>query len=191
LLQICCRSSDAECVDNFRLCVTGVNKPQTRVATLRQHVRAVGVGANMNASKGNGLVVEALLDELYTGGINATISWLQGGRIEVRLGDAWGGYAAATEVDSFAEAAEWLRDKALIHCPRSKFARQYAAFPDRPNDQHRPDRNADMHWSEIDLLDLGHLLTRGASIREIASFLHRSSAEVRDKIAALGRASER
>ena len=145
----------------------------------------------MKAINGYSLDVGDLLEQLYTGGINATISWLQGGRVEVRLGDAWGGYAAATEVDSFAEAAEWLRDKALIHCPHSKFARQYAAFPGRPNDYHQPDGNTDLRWSEIELLDLGHLLTRGASIREIASFLHRSSAEVRDKIAALGRASER
>jgi hypothetical protein len=145
----------------------------------------------MNASNGHDLDVGALLEQLYTVGINATISWLRGSRIEVRLGDAWGGYVAATEVDSFAEAAEWLRDKALIHCPHSKFARQYAAFRTQPSDHHRPDGNTDLRWSEIELLDLGHLLTRGASIREIASFLHRSSAEARDKIAALGRASER
>jgi len=48
-----------------------------------------------------------------------------------------------------------------------------------------------MHWSEIDLLDLGHMLTRKAPIKEIASFLRRSPAEVRDKIAELGRACKR
>jgi hypothetical protein len=40
----------------------------------------------------------------------------------------------------------------------------------------------------MDLVDLGHMLTREVPIKEIASYLCRSQAEVRDKIAELGRA---
>jgi hypothetical protein len=145
----------------------------------------------MNASNGYVLDVEALLDHLYAGGVDASISWSYDGRIEVKLGDALNGYDAETTVDSFAEAAEWLRDKALIHYPRSKFACGHAASLNRPDDHPRPDGNSGMHWSEIDLLDLGHMLTRKAPIKEIASFLRRSPAEVRDKIAELGRACKR
>jgi hypothetical protein len=145
----------------------------------------------MNASNGYGLDVEALLDHLCTGGVDASISWSHDGRIEVKLGDALNGYDAETTVHSLAEAAEWLRNKALIHYPHSKFSRRYAAFPNHPNDHPRPDGNSGMHWSEIDLLDLGHMLTRKAPIKEIASFLRRSPAEVRDKIAELGRACKR
>lgn len=142
----------------------------------------------MEAPNGYELDVEALLKHLFAGGINASISWSRDGHIEVKLGDAINGYDAETQVDSFAEAAEWLRDKALIHYPHSNFSR---GFLNPANEHYRPDGNTGMHWSEVDLLDLGHLLTRGASIREIASFLRRSSGEVRDKIAALGRACER
>ena len=145
----------------------------------------------MNASNGYVLDVEALLDHLYAGGVDASISWSYDGRIEVKLGDALNGYDAETTVDSFAEVAEWLRDKALIHYPRSKFSCGHAASLNRPDDHRRPDGNSGMHWSEIDLLDLGHMLTRKAPIKEIASFLRRSPAEVRDKIAELGRACKR
>jgi hypothetical protein len=169
----------------------GASMTPTRVTPLMQRVGAVGVGAGMRISNSVGLDVEALLDHLYTGGINASISWLCDGRIEVKLGDARSGYDAETKVDSFAEAAEWLRDKALIHYPHSKFAHSHAALLGPPNNNHRADGNTGMHWSEIDLLDLGHLLTRRAPIKEIASFLRRTPAEVRDKIAALGRSCKR
>jgi hypothetical protein len=141
----------------------------------------------MNASVGNGLDVGVLLDELYQGGVNAAISWSRDGRIEVRLGDTRGGYDAETKLDSFAEAAAWLREKALLHYPHSRFSRRHAAFHHRTYDCHRPDGDTSAHWPEIELLDLGHLLTRQAPITEIAKFLHRSPDEVRDKLAALGR----
>ena len=50
--------------------------------------------------------------------------------------------------------------------------------------------NTGTRWSEMDLVDLGHMLTRELPITEIASLLFRSPAEVRDKIAELGRACE-
>jgi hypothetical protein len=136
----------------------------------------------------NGLGIEAILNDLYNSEISASVSRSRDGRISVKLGDTLNGYDAEAEVDSFAEAAEWLRNKALIHYPHSEFSRRYAASVRRPDVGHRPDVNTGMHWSELDLLDLGHMLTRKAPINEIASFLRRSQEEVRDKIAELGRA---
>jgi hypothetical protein len=70
-----------------------------------------------------------------------------------------------------------------MHYPRSEFSRRHAAF-DRAN------VNTRTRWSEVDLVDLGHMLTRELPIQEIAIHLCRSPAEVRGKIAELGRASK-
>jgi hypothetical protein len=88
---------------------------------------------------------------------------------------------AEAKVNTLAEAAEWLRDKALMHYSRSEFSRKYPAFD-------RAHVNTGVRWSEMDLVDLGHMLTREVPIKEIASYLCRSQAEVRDKIAELGQA---
>jgi hypothetical protein len=75
------------------------------------------------------------------------------------------------------------RLKALMHYSRSEFSRRHAAF-DRAN------VNTRTRWSEVDLVDLGHMLTRELPIQEIAIHLCRSPADVRGKIAELGRASK-
>jgi hypothetical protein len=72
--------------------------------------------------------LEEILGSLYESEINASISWLWDGGIDVKLGDALNGYDAVGKVDTFAEAAEWLRDQALIHYPQSEFARNRTGF---------------------------------------------------------------
>jgi hypothetical protein len=134
---------------------------------------------SMSISNRNGLDTEAILNDLCASKVRASISLSSDGRIEVKLGDALNGYEAEAKVDTLTEATEWLRDKALMHYPRGKFSRKYAALD-------RADVNTGTRWSEIDLLDLGHMLTRELPIKEIASHLCRSPAEVRDKIAELG-----
>ena len=136
---------------------------------------------SMSISNRNGLDVETILNDLHVSKVNASISLSCDGRIEVTLGDALNGYDAEAKVDTLTEAAEWLRDKALMHYPRGKFSRKYAALD-------RAGVNTGTRWSEIDLLDLGHMLTRELPIKEIASHLCRSPAEVRDKITELGQA---
>jgi hypothetical protein len=48
------------------------------------------------------------------------------------------------------------------------------------------DLNAGKEWSKIDLLDLRHCAGRGDSVGEIATFLMRTEAEVREKMQELG-----
>jgi hypothetical protein len=107
----------------------------------------------MSTPNRNGLDVEAILNDLHVSKVNASISLSCEGRIEVKLGDALNGYDAEAKVDTLAEAAEWLRDKALMHYSRSEFSRKFAAV-DRAN------VNTATRWSEMDLVDLGHMLTR-------------------------------
>jgi hypothetical protein len=135
----------------------------------------------MSTPNRNELDVETILNDLHVSKVNASISLSCDGRIEVKLGDALNGYDAEGKVDTLAEAAEWLRDKALMHYPRSEFSRRHAVFD-------QAEVNAGIRWSEMDLVDLGHMLTRELPIKEIASCLCRSPAEVRDKIAELGQA---
>jgi hypothetical protein len=129
----------------------------------------------------NGLDVEAILNDLHVSKVKASISLSCEDRIDVKLGDPLNGCDAEAKVNTLAEAAEWLRDKALMHYSRSEFSRKYPAFD-------RVHVNTGVRWSEMDLVDLGHMLTREVPIKEIASYLCRSQAEVRDKIAELGRA---
>ena len=126
------------------------------------------------------LDIEAILTDLHVSNINASISLSCDRRIDVKLGDLLSGYDAQVQVSTLAEAAEWLRDKALMHYPRSEFSRKYDGF-----DQAHV--NNGMCWSEMDLVDLGYMLTRELPITEIASHLFRSPAEVQAKIAELGR----
>jgi hypothetical protein len=148
----------------------------TSAATFEHKSRWCG----MSTPSRVGLDAEAILNDLHLSKVNGSISWFGDGRIDVKLGDPLNGYDAETKVDTFAEAAEWLRDKALMHYPRSEFSRKYASDQAHVNTRTR--------WSEVDLVDLGHMLTRELPIKEIASHLCRSPAEVRHKIAELGRA---
>jgi hypothetical protein len=135
----------------------------------------------MTVSDCNDLDVETILNDLHASSVRASISLSCDGRIDVKLGDPLNGYVAEAKADSSAEAAEWLRSKALMHYPRCEFSRKYTGC-----DQAHV--NTGTRWSEMDLVDLGHMLTREMPIREIANQLCRSSAEVRDKIAQLGQA---
>jgi len=129
----------------------------------------------------NGLDVEAILNDLHGSKVKASISLSCEDRIDVKLGDPLKGCDAEAKVNTLAEAVEWLRDKVLMHYPRSEFSRKYPAFD-------RAHVNTGVRWSEMDLVDLGHMLTREVPIKEIASYLCRSQAEVQDKIAELSRA---
>jgi hypothetical protein len=135
----------------------------------------------MSTPDHNGLDIEAILNDLHVSNVKASISLSCDGRIDLKLGDPLNGHNAEAKVSTLAEAAEWLRDKALMHYPRSEFSRKYPAFD-------RAHVNTRIRWSEMDLVDLGHMLTRKAPIKEIAGYLCRSQAEVRDKMAELGRA---
>jgi hypothetical protein len=70
--------------------------------------------------------LEEILGSLYASEINASISWLWDGGIDVKLGEALNGYRAEGKVGTFGAAAEWLREQALIHYSHSEFARKYA-----------------------------------------------------------------
>jgi hypothetical protein len=72
--------------------------------------------------------LEEILRALYDSEINASISWLWDGGIDVMLGDELNGYKAEGKVSTFAEAAAWLRDQACIHYPDSGFSRKYGGL---------------------------------------------------------------
>jgi hypothetical protein len=72
--------------------------------------------------------LEEILGALYESEINASISWLWDGGIDVELGDPLNGYDAEGKVSTLAEAAAWLRDQACRHYPDSGFARKYCGF---------------------------------------------------------------
>ena len=69
--------------------------------------------------------LEEILRALYESEINASISWVWDGGINVELGDPLNGYAANDKVSTFAEATAWLRDQACKHYPDSEFARKW------------------------------------------------------------------
>jgi hypothetical protein len=52
--------------------------------------------------------LEEILRALYDSEINASISWLWDGGIDVQLGDELNGYKAEGKVSTFAEATAWL-----------------------------------------------------------------------------------
>jgi hypothetical protein len=72
--------------------------------------------------------LEQILSDLYASEINASISWLWDGEIDVALGDELSGYYAEAQVSTFAEATAWLRDQACKHYPDSGFARKYCGI---------------------------------------------------------------
>jgi hypothetical protein len=72
--------------------------------------------------------LEEVLQDLYDSEINAVISWLWDGGIDVGLGDELNGYDVEGQVSTFAEATAWLRDQACRHYPDSEFARKYGGF---------------------------------------------------------------
>jgi hypothetical protein len=71
--------------------------------------------------------LEEILISLYASAINASISWVWDGDIDVKLGDPLNGYKAEGKVGTVTEVADWLRDQAVRHYPSSEFARQFAA----------------------------------------------------------------
>jgi hypothetical protein len=72
--------------------------------------------------------LEEILNALYESEINASISWLRDGGIDVALRDELNGYDAEGQVSTFAEATAWLRDQACKHYPDIGFARKYCGF---------------------------------------------------------------
>jgi hypothetical protein len=77
-----------------------------------------------DASAGNRLDVEAILDDLYASEVNASISWIWDGGFYVTLGDPK--QAEGWAFPSIGEAVAWLGDQAIVHYPNSEFARKYA-----------------------------------------------------------------
>ena len=72
--------------------------------------------------------LEEILQDLYDSEINAVISWLWDGGIDLGLGDELNGYVADGQVRTVGQAAGWLRDEACKHYPDSGFARKYCGF---------------------------------------------------------------
>jgi hypothetical protein len=72
--------------------------------------------------------LEEVLQDLYDSEINAVISWLWDGGIDVGLGDELNGYVADGQVSTVAEAAAWFREQGCKHYPDSGFARKYCGF---------------------------------------------------------------
>lgn len=58
-----------------------------------------------------------VIDQLYALEINAAISWFWDGGFDVDLGDEQNGIRAHTNVDTWAEVEDWLREKAAEHWP--------------------------------------------------------------------------
>jgi hypothetical protein len=67
--------------------------------------------------------VEAILNDLYASEINASISWIWDGGFYVTIGHRK--HAENWALRSIGEAAEWLRDQAIVYYPDSEFARKY------------------------------------------------------------------
>lgn len=71
-------------------------------------------------------MLERILTDLYSSEINAGLFWLWDGGINVVLGDP-DEPDAEGRANTFAEAAEWLREKAIELYPESVFAKNYTA----------------------------------------------------------------
>ena len=63
-----------------------------------------------------------VLDKLYASEVNFTISSFWDNGIDVALGDETNGYDAEGNVQTAAEAAEWLDREARQLYPKSKYA---------------------------------------------------------------------
>ncbi len=70
--------------------------------------------------------LEQIIADLYDSEINASISWLGDGGIDVSIGDDLNGFVTGDQDSTLAEAAEWLRATAVEHYPDSEFAEKYA-----------------------------------------------------------------
>ena len=67
-----------------------------------------------------------IITDLHASEINGEIGWFFDGVWRAKIGDPWNGYKA--EVDglmSLAEAADWLRSKAIELYPNSEFAKAH------------------------------------------------------------------
>jgi hypothetical protein len=78
------------------------------------------------STPGHDLDIKAILNDLYTSEISASISWIWDGGFYVTLGNP--NRAEGWALPDIGEAVAWLRDQALIHYPESDFARKYAGF---------------------------------------------------------------
>ena len=68
----------------------------------------------------------SFIEDLHDSEINGEIGWFFDGMWRAKIGDPWNGYRA--EVDglmSLAEAAKWLRSKAIELYPDSDFAKSH------------------------------------------------------------------
>jgi hypothetical protein len=70
--------------------------------------------------------LEQIVADLYDGEINASLSWLWDGGIDVSIGDDLNGIVAGNQVATLADAAEWLRANAVQYYSDSAFAEKYA-----------------------------------------------------------------
>lgn len=63
-----------------------------------------------------------VLQALYNSEINFAISTFWDGGFEVKLGDIYNGFKAATNVRTWAEVEKWLDEEARKHFPKSLYA---------------------------------------------------------------------
>ena len=66
----------------------------------------------------------SFLDDLHDSEINGEIGWFYDGVWCAKIGDKHNGYDAEGTFSGIAEAAEWLRSKAIELYPDSHFAKE-------------------------------------------------------------------
>ena len=67
-----------------------------------------------------------ILQDLYRSEINAKIEWFWDGGVDVVFGDEMNGWKDSYCAADFAEAINWMRDRACVLYPESDFALKYA-----------------------------------------------------------------
>ena len=67
-----------------------------------------------------------MMQDLYDSEINFRIDTFWDSGFDVYLGDKLNGYVANTNVDTWTEAVEYLRVKAIEYWPQSEFAKRYS-----------------------------------------------------------------
>ena len=68
----------------------------------------------------------SLLEDLHDSEINGEIGWFFDRVWRAKIGDPWNGYIAEVDgLPSIAQAAEWLRSKAIELYPNSEFAKAH------------------------------------------------------------------
>jgi hypothetical protein len=95
-----------------------------------------------------------------------------------------GGQVTDIEIGAFLDGPPHPQQQALLRVIGVSIVDpQSTAVEDEP-----PGTDTEREWSDADLTELGNMLVRGLSIKEIARVLGRDRGEVQDKVVEIGRA---